>query len=168
MRGQVLIFVIFLLVLTGVLTFGLHLLWQTHSMTMALERDNLISFYLAQAAVERGKIATLYGFWTAGSYTRPVAGDATEDPDNDACYNDLDLAASPDHRLKYNFTVQNTGADQRVIRGRGYVMNAADQVISSRQINITVSGIADTVAPLNQEDSNSGDNQCVAQSWQEN
>ncbi len=64
-RGQALLFVLFLLMIIGIFSGTLTVLWHSEINTRSLERDGLFSFYMAQAGVERAKIWARY-FWNPG------------------------------------------------------------------------------------------------------
>ena len=154
-----------MLLLGTVLAGGLYSMWQSSIEIFSLERDSLQAFYLAQAAIERAKIATLYDFWSTGTHNRPITGNATEDPDGDGFFEDLAIAFVPNYRYQYNFRVVNPGGTQRQLTGRGRVLDGADRIVAVRSITLTIDGISDTAPADGVDDYLTGT--VVARTWRE-
>jgi hypothetical protein len=157
-KGQTMILVVFLLALLTILTTGLHELWQMNMPTYKAARYGLQAFYLAQAGIERAKLAAL---GTVTTFTEPLCGDTTTQSCGYCYYIMQDngtgfLPCSQTHALPmkylYNFTVTNIGGNQRTVTGRGRVLDLANTTIAQRQISLTI----DIAAPG-----------VVADSWQE-
>ncbi|MBI4846904.1 MAG: hypothetical protein HY810_10620 [Candidatus Omnitrophica bacterium] len=152
-NGQALIFVFFLLLLVGILSSSLSALWRSQINIRAQERSGIIAFYLAQAAVERGKVEVLYGYWLAGATI--------------ANQNDLDTAGDG-FQFLYDVIITSpgtAGANSRDITGIGRVLDLNNTEIARRQAQIIIDNIEDTVAPVNEDDDLSGT--VVSWSWQE-
>ena len=54
--AQTLLFVFFILILSGILTMGLHNMWQSEVQSAIKEREGIKAFYIAQAGVEYTKM----------------------------------------------------------------------------------------------------------------
>jgi hypothetical protein len=120
-RAQTLIVVLILLFLGTIISTGLMRMWETEVRTNAISDDGRLAFYLAQAAVERGK-AGLKNSWSYGGNTTPV------------------------NMSGGNYTVQVTGSGtSKTVIGTGRVREAMRQL----QVNITgtLSGCTDNCDP---------------------
>lgn len=155
MKSQVLIFVIFIMLIAG--TFGVLLsdMWSDEQGIRAGHRDSLVAFYLANAALEKGKIAILYDVanvnniidtsvnGTEGHWPGPTADDWEEA--------ELDLAGDS-RTFRFNFSVDDLAGPQIYITGRGEVLDSNNNVIAHREIEVQVEGIEDIVAPVGTDD----------------
>lgn len=148
-KAQALLFVLFVLAVFGVLSGALTVMWQTELQMRSSEREGLLAFYLAQAAVERAKIMVLYGYWVPNTYTINNQ-------------NDLDVAGD-NYQFLYDITIITPAGTTRTITGTGRVLDLAGNQIARREIQVVVTGISDTV-PLGgdgQDDDLSG----AVQNW---
>ena len=59
-KGQALLFVFFLLLIVGILTGALAVMWQAEIQARSESKDSLIAFYIAQTGIERVKIELAY------------------------------------------------------------------------------------------------------------
>jgi hypothetical protein len=155
------ILIVFLLALLTILTTGLQELWQANMPTYAGARYGLQAFYLAQAGIERAKLAALN---TTANFTEPLCNDTTTQSCG-YCYYIMHAdpasfpACSETHALPvkylYNFTVTNIGGTRRLLTGRGLVRDRANTTIAARHINLTIDLVTNTSASV------------VAESWVE-
>jgi hypothetical protein len=140
------ILIVFLLALLTILASGLQALWQANMPTYTGARYGLRAFYLAQAGIERAKLAALN---TVATFSEPLCTDATNQSCGYCYYIMLENATvfpacAETHALPvkylYNFTVTNAGGNTRVLTGRGLVLDQANTTIAMRQItqNITL------------------------------
>ncbi|MBU4305106.1 MAG: hypothetical protein KJ893_05760 [Candidatus Omnitrophica bacterium] len=150
-RGQVLLFVFFLLLVVGILSSGISVLWQADTGIRTQEQFGSIAFYLAQGAVERAKAEVLRGYWAAGTSTI-------------SDQNDLDIASDPQQYL-YSIQIINSGGTTRTLTGTGRVLDLAGNEIAYRQIRVIVDGIQDSALPAGEDDDLTGTNQ--AWTWRE-
>lgn len=141
-KAQALIFVLFVLAVLGVLSAAAAIMWQAELRQRALEREGLIAFYLAQAAVEQAKIAALYGYWAPGTYSIPDQ-------------NSLD-APGDNYQLFYDISIINPGGAVRTVTGTGRVLDLAGNEIARRQIQAVVTGISDAAPPIGEDDDLTG------------
>jgi hypothetical protein len=160
-RGQTMILIVFLLALLTILTTGLHELWQANMPTYRSARYGMQAFYLAQAGIERAKLAAL---GTVATFSEPLCTDTTNQSCGYCNYIMHENAASMPScaeinalpvKFLYNFTVTNIGVAQRKLSGRGLVLDRANTTLAARQINLTISLINATNASI------------VVDTWQE-
>jgi hypothetical protein len=160
-QGQTMILIIFLLALLTVLTTGLHDLWQMNMPTYRAARYNMQAFYLAQAGIERAKLAALN---TTTTFSEPLCADTTPQscgycnyimPENTSAVPTCTQTNALPVKYLYNFTVTNIGGSQRRLYGRGLVLDSANVTLAARQINLTINLTTNTTASV------------VADSWQE-
>ena len=140
LKGQVLLFVLFTMLLLGILSAGLSAVWQTSIDTYTLERDNLKVFYLAQAAVERAKIDILNDVTTG---LRP--GPAITN-----WYSDLDDGTDNfTYQYRYSLDLLPAGTERtqrpnrRVITGIGELLDGNSNMIAHKEIMCYIDGLAD-------------------------
>ena len=135
-KGQAFLFVFFLLLIVGILGGALAVMWQAEIKTRGADRDDLRAFYLAQAGVERAKIALLYNV--------NFKGDSSD-------FTDLDIAGD-NYNFYYSFSISAvSGATkkwQRRIIGKGSVyLRKSDgsdgALVANRTIAVIVDGILD-------------------------
>jgi hypothetical protein len=160
-RGQTMILIIFLLALLTILTTGLHELWQANMPTYTGARYGMQAFYLAQAGIERAKLAALN---TTVSFSQPLCNDATNQSCG-YCYYIMHENITPvpvcsatnalPIKYLYNFTVTTMGGNTRKLIGRGLVLDRANVTIAARLINLTITLTTPTTANV------------VGDSWQE-
>jgi Tfp pilus assembly protein PilX len=160
-KGQTMILIIFLLAILTILTTGLHELWQANMPTYTAARYGMQAFYLAQAGIERAKLAALN---TTANFTEPLCADTTNQSCG-YCYYIMYENVTPfptcsqtnalPIKYLYNFTVTNIGGTQRQLFGRGLVLDSANTTLAARQINLTINLITNTTASV------------VADSWEE-
>lgn len=141
-KAQVMVFVLFITGVISVISGALTIMWESEMKTRSSEREGLTAFYLAQAAVERGKILVLYNYWGAGIY-------------NVLNNNELDNPADA-YQFFYDIIITNSGGTSRIIQGIGRVLNSAGIEIAHREIQVTVTGIQDSVPPVWQDDDLTG------------
>ena len=160
-KGQTMILIVFLLALLTILTTGLHELWQANMTTYNAARYGIQAFYLAQAGIERAKLAALN---TTANFSEPPCADNT----NQSCgycnyimhdtITPVPMCAQTNAlpvKYLYNFTVTNIGGTQRLLFGRGLVLDSANITLAARQINLTIDLVTNTTANV------------VADSWEE-
>ena len=145
------VFVLFIIGVVSVISGALTIMWESEMRTRSSEREGLTAFYLAQAAIERGKILALYNYWLAGSYN--VLNNNELDDPFDA------------YQFFYDIIITNSGGTSRTIQGIGRVLNSGGTEIARREIQVTVTGIVDAVSPTFQDDDLTGG--VSAWSWQE-
>lgn len=150
-KAQVMVFVLFIIGVVSVISGALTIMWESEMRTRSSEREGLTAFYLAQAAIERGKILVLYNYWLAGSY-------------NVLNNNELDNPVDA-YQFFYDIIITNSGGASRTIHGIGRVLDSGGTEIARREIQVTVTGIVDAVAPTFQDDDLTGG--ISAWSWQE-
>jgi type II secretory pathway component PulK len=121
-NGQALILVIFLLLIVVIIAGGLASMWQSGLQTYGAEKNNLISFYLAQAGIEHAKIwaTTLTNFTTDSGWFNMSTG-------------------------RYNFSVQTLGGNNRRLRTTGQVLDNNNNTIAERNIQLDIDAGARTV-----------------------
>jgi hypothetical protein len=160
-RGQALLFVFFLLLITGILSGALADMWQAEVRARGRERNGLIAFYLAQAGIERGKIEILYdvdlsdiGGWNPG-------------PSSTDFYFDLDIDPTDKYTFCYNFHVEvGASADSRIINATGEVQDANGNSLAHREISVTFNGVEE--GPIIDDTVDDPDNVTqAAWSWKE-
>ncbi len=158
-KAQVMVFVLFITGVIAVISGALTIMWESEMKTRSSEREGLIAFYLAQAAVERGKILVLCDVGFVGS------------PNNNAVPQLYTSAGA--YQFFYDIIITNPspsspplGPASRRIEGIGRVLNSAGMEIARREIQVDVTGIVDSVPPVLQDDDLTGS--VVAGSWQEN
>lgn len=117
-RGQALLFVFFLLLVVGILTGALAVMWQAEIRTRSLEKDGLIAFYLAQAGIERAKIEARNGVIIPGGSPAQTLGAG-----------------------RYYYYIQDIGGGQRLLRSIGQGLDASGNPSAERQIEVRVSGM---------------------------
>ncbi|OGX26659.1 MAG: hypothetical protein A3J51_00450 [Omnitrophica WOR_2 bacterium RIFCSPHIGHO2_02_FULL_45_21] len=118
LSGQALLFVFFLLLVVGILTGALAVMWQAEIRTRALEKDGLIAFYLAQAGIERAKIEARNGAIIPGGSSAQTLGAG-----------------------RYYYYIEDTGGNQRLLRSIGQWLDASGNPSAERQITVRVSGM---------------------------
>jgi hypothetical protein len=150
-RSQALLFVFFLLLIVSILVGALAVMWKAEIGMRNFERESMIAFYLAQAAIERGKIEVLYGYWAPGVYVI-------------SNQNDLDLSGD-NYQFIYDIEITNNGGTSRTIKGTGRVLDLSGNEIARREIEVIVNGIEDNLPPYGVDDDLSGREQ--RWSWRE-
>lgn len=134
-RAQALLFVLFLILILGIITAALATMWEADMRTRVKEDEGLKAFYLAQAGVERGKIEVLYGYWPTGT---PTVYNITNQ-------NDLDLAGD-EYQFLYDIVITTPASGTtRTIVGIGRVLNLSGNEIARREIQVIVDGVRDLV-----------------------
>ena len=118
-KAQALLFALFLLTLAGTLAGALAMLWTNEISIRSLDRESLSAFYLAQAGIEMAKIEARNGLTTAPAWSseRPLAGG------------------------RYYFYIEDTGANQRLLRSIGQRLSSSGNLIAERRIEVEVRGI---------------------------
>lgn len=186
-KAQALIFAIFLLIIVGILATALLHMWESEVQIPSLQKYSLQAFYLAQAGIERAKIDILNNVNLAGgtgpnSYNSGGLYDLdpdypafVADPINNHLYDD-------GYVFRYEYTITDlSGGTDREIVGIGEVLEFIDNgpdgvegtaddnvnILGHREIEVTIDGIADTVAPFDGADDVPGDNAVVSWSWHE-
>ncbi len=123
-KGQALIFIFFLLLITGILTGALAVMWQAEIQSRSQGKDGCIAFYLAQSGIERAKVEARNGAITAPGW-------------------------SPAQNLTdgwYSYYIQDIGGGQRLLRSIGQRV-VSGQVVSERQIEVTIQGMDTPLDP---------------------
>ena len=160
-KGQTMILIVFLLALLTILTTGLHELWQANMPTYRGARYGMQVFYLAQAGIEQAKLAALN---TTANFSQPLCTDTTAQScgycyyimhENTTAVPACSVTNALPIKYLYNFTVTNIGVTQRLLYGRGLVLDSANTTLAARQINLTINLINSTTANV------------VADSWEE-
>ena len=118
-KAQALLFALFLLTLAGTLAGALAMLWTNEISIRSLDRESLSAFYLAQAGIEMAKIEARTGSTTAPDWSseRSLAGG------------------------RYYFYIEDTGANQRLLRSIGQRLSSSGNLIAERRIEVVVQGI---------------------------
>lgn len=156
-KGQTLLLVLFLLLLVSALVTGLVVMLRADIKIRSCQREGMAALYLAQAAVERGKIEVLRRCWNDGdTFTIVNSADLDEPGDN--------------YQFRYDVFISNPAppavVTRRTIRGTGRVLDATGaHEIAHREINLDVDGIDDS-APADGIDDDGIGNE-VAWTWQE-
>lgn len=150
-RGQVLLFVFFLLLVVAILSSGIAMLWQADTGIRSQEQFGATALYLAQGALERAKAEVLRGYWTSGTSTI-------------SDQNDLDIASDA-YQYLYSIQIVNAGGTLRTLTGTGRVLDQSGNEMAYRQISVIVDGIEDTVLPAGEDDDLTGTNQ--PRTWRE-
>lgn len=158
-RAQALLFVLFLFLITSVLLGALAGMWNATTLISGYNFYGDISYYLAQAGLERAKREVLYN-WTVGDHWMPGSGSGS-------WYTDLDVSGD-NYTYQYKFRIINNSGhsgDLRYLTGQGRVLDAGGSVIAFRELGATVEGIVDASPTDNIDDDLSGE--FTAYSWHE-
>lgn len=124
-RAQALLLALFLLLIVGILTGALAIMWKTEIWMRSLEKNGLIAFYLAQAGIERGKIEAANNPGLSG--WRPCLDD-----NNSSCwYNDLSQGW-------YKFNIENMGGNLRRIQSKARTIGLSGETLAERQLEVIV------------------------------
>jgi Tfp pilus assembly protein PilX len=126
-RGQILMFVLFLLFLIGFIGTGLAVVWQTDSNLRTLERDGLTAFYAAQAGIEYGE---LYAIDNPLYYSSTQWFPCNDDTDN-SCWYTLDASGA-----RYKFNIYRSGTD-RYVWAKGQAYNG--KVLAEKHVELNIS-----------------------------
>ena len=179
MKAQVLIFAIVFLALLAIMSTGVfHGLESVINVSGSHEK-NTQAFYLAQAGIERAKIElTMPGGMliinaglcpTVGSPPCPASMNL---PALGLGYSDFaGLVPATGDTSTYYFRIVPAGATSVAITGIGEVCDMANNVIASREIEVTVNGIEDSVdnssgiPPGDNQDDTIVDNSIASCSW---
>jgi hypothetical protein len=129
--------------------------------TYRTARYGMQAFYLAQAGIERAKLAALN---TTANFSEPLCNDTTAQScgycyyimhENTTAVPTCSQTNALPVKYLYNFTVTNISGTQRLLYGRGLVLDRVNTTLAARQINLTINLITNTTANI------------VADSWQE-
>ena len=150
MKTQTLIFVIFFLLIVGILAAALVGMWRGQVQVSGYQRYAVTAFYLACAGVERAKVEVLNNVDLSGCH---------------GWYTDLDNPHD-NFMFQYKFCVDILPGDRRKIRGIGEVLDANSNILAHREIALTVEKVADIIPPHNKEDDDFSAT-FVDGSWQE-
>lgn len=117
----VLLFVFFVFLLVTILAGVLATMWETETQIRGQVRDGLISFYLAQAGIERAKIWVRHNPGVT-SYTSSW----------------FSLGGG-----RYRFIVSGAGPNpnRRWLQGIGQVRDSTNRVIAEKRVTVVVEGI---------------------------
>ena len=150
-RNQTLVFVIFLMSIVAILAGTIAAMWHSEIKVSSTHDHGLTAFYLAQAAVEQGKIEVMYdvnnlnsAFTNSGCTCSPLGAGCFCLPDPGVNeWDDTTLDDATDNfTFRYNL-VADSLSGTIVIVGRGEVLDNTNNVLAHKEIQITVTGIAD-------------------------
>jgi len=127
-KSQTFLLVCLLLLIASILATALAKMWESTIQINASERDGIIAFYLAQAGLERAKIAVIYNpnrkdliGWQPGS---PPKGGYNLDTD----------------RFQYNFSWND---HEKKITAQGWVLDSNDNILAQKELSVIVEHIDD-------------------------
>jgi hypothetical protein len=144
-KGQALVLVFFFLLIVGILTGSLGVMWQAEIQNRSLERDGLMALNLTQAGIEGAKIWARYN---PDSFMWPLSP-----------YDSGWLTLSGG---RYRFFVANLGGLERRLTAYGQRLAGAvgSTVMAERQITVDITGIENPF-------SNPSNDQQISWSWRE-
>lgn len=165
-NAQVLIFVIIMLVLLGIFGGALAYMWEKEAELSSINERSFCAYYLAQAGVERTKIARMYdvneqaycqGSWCPG-LTGGIPWPAGGGPNR--WWNDLACGSGNFLLLYHAFSPPSSGQLQKDISAEGTVVDANNNVVAYRKIYVEIDNISDSEVPTPPDpyDTPDGDN----------
>jgi len=163
MKTQTLIFTIFFLLIVGILAAALVGMWRGQTQVSIYQRHAITAFYLACAGAERAKVEVLDDVSLSGWCP-------SDNPDD--WYTDLDIPGDNLRFRRYKFRVEivktpsGLPTDRRRIRGVGEVLDANSNILTHREITLTVEGVGDIIPPHDGKDDDFSA-EVVDGTWQE-
>lgn len=156
-KSQVLLYVIILMAVVGIFANLLANTWRIEKRSVSLSGQSMRAFYLAQSAVEMGKIMAMYDVGlivepnSTGTCTVDSCypGDLGSGDDREFICNDPDFnTGETNYQYCYRIEIDNPGGTNREVTGISAVFDGGDDPLVDypivyKEITVEITGISD-------------------------